>query len=139
MRGAKFDIEDHHYYNSPRWFATKFHEYDVRDRAMPPLYLGEVAVTSDDAGPLRGNLLAALAEGVFLLGCEQNADVVRMVSYAPLLANINGRTALTGAPPPWHAMIYFDGTRAFGTVSYYVWQLMSQNRPDRMVATQLEF
>jgi alpha-L-arabinofuranosidase len=48
---------------------------------------------------------------VFLLGCERNADAVRMVSYAPLLAQVEGRTELPGAPPPWHAMIYFDGTR----------------------------
>ena len=63
MRGAAFDVEDRHYYNSPRWFTSRFHEYDRRDRAEPPLYLGELAVTSGEAGPLRGNLLAALAEG----------------------------------------------------------------------------
>ena len=139
MRGAKFDVEDRHYYNSPRWFASRFHEYDARDRNQPPLYLGEVAVTSGDAGPLRGNLLAALAEGVFLMGCERNADTVRMVSYAPLLANIEGRTALTGAPPPWHAMIYFDGTRVFGTASYYLWRLFAEQQPDEMVAVATDF
>jgi hypothetical protein len=98
-----------------------------------------VAVTSGDAGPLRGNLLAALSEGVFLLGCERNADTVRMVSYAPLLAHVDGRTALTGAPPPWHAMIYFDGTRVFGTASYYLWKLFGTNRPDQMVAATVEY
>ena len=93
-------------------------------------------MTSGEAGPLRGNLLAALAEGVFLMGCERNADTVQMVSYAPLLANLEGRTALTGAPPPWHAMIYFDGTRVFGTASYYLWKLFGTNRPDQMVDGQ---
>ena len=139
MRGEAFDVEDRHYYNSPRWFTSRFHEYDRRDRAEPPLYLGELAVTSGEAGLLRGNLLAALAEGVFLMGCERNADTVRMVSYAPLLANIDGRTALTGAPPPWHAMIYFDGTRVFGTVSYYLWKLFGANRPDEMVEVRTEY
>jgi alpha-L-arabinofuranosidase len=104
MGGAVFDIEDQHYYNSPRWFMSRFNEYDRRDRNLPPLYLGEVAVTSNEGGPLRGNLLAALAEGVFLMGCERNADAVRMVSYAPLLGHVEGRTELTGAPPPWHAI-----------------------------------
>lgn len=139
MAGAKFDIEDRHYYNSPRWFATRFHEYDKRSRKLPPLYLGEVAVTTGEAGPQRGNLLAALSEGVFLMGCERNADAVQMVSYAPLLGHVEGRTALTGAPPPWHAMIYFDGTRIFGTVSYYLWQLMSVHRPDQMIAVETSF
>jgi alpha-L-arabinofuranosidase len=139
MRDAAFNIEDHHYYNSSRWFMSRFHEYDERDRSLPPLYLGELAVTSDEAGPLRGNFLAALAEGVFLMGCERNADVVKMVSYAPLLAHVDGRTALTGAPPPWHAMIYFDGSRVFGTASYYLWKLFGNNRPDEMVAVKTTY
>lgn len=139
MRDSKFDIEDQHYYNSPRWFATRFEEYDKRPRQLPPLYLGEVAVTTGEAGNLRGNLLAALSEGVFLMGCERNADVVSMVSYAPLLGHVEGRTELTGAPPPWHAMIYYDGTRSFGTVSYYLWKLFGANRPDHFVPTDVSF
>lgn len=139
MGDAHFDIEDQHYYNSPRWFASRFNEYDERDRSLPPLYLGEVAVTTGDAGNLRGNLLAALSEGVFLMGCERNGDVVRMVSYAPLLANVDGRTELTGAPPPWHAMIYFDGTRVFGTASYHLWKLFGANRPDYTLRTDISF
>jgi alpha-L-arabinofuranosidase len=71
------------------------------------------------------------------MGCERNADTVSMVSYAPLLGHVEGRTELTGAPPPWHAMIYFDGTRAFGTVSYYLWKLFGENVPDQMVKTDV--
>jgi len=137
MEGSEFDIIDRHYYSSPSWFISKYHEYDGRSRDMPPLYLGEVAVTTNQAGRLRGNLQAALAEGVFLLGCERNADAVQMVSYAPLLANVQGRTGLTGSPPPWHAMIYFDGTRVFGTASYYLWKMFGENRPDQIVQTTL--
>ncbi len=139
MSHAQFDIEDQHYYNSPRWFATRFHQYDDRDRSLPPLYLGELAVTTGEAGPLRGNLRAALSEGVFLMGCERNADVVCMVSYAPLLGHVDGRTELTGAPPPWHAMIYLDGTRAFGTVSYHLWKVFGANRPDHCLQTEVSF
>jgi alpha-L-arabinofuranosidase len=139
MRGAMFDLVDRHYYQNPRWFQTRFHEYDTRDRSLPPLYLGEVAVTSGEAGPQRGNLLAALSEGVFLLGCERNADTVQMVSYAPLLAHVEGRTALTGAPPPWHAMIYFDGTRVCGTASYYLWKMFGTNRPDQIVQADVDY
>ncbi len=139
MRNAVFDIEDAHFYNSPRWFMSRFHEYDQRDRRLPPLYLGEVAVTSQEGGPQRGNLLAALAEGIFLMGCERNGDAVRMVSYAPLLGHVEGRTELTNAPPPWHAMIYFDGNRAFGTVSYYLWKLLAASRPDHTVQADVTF
>ena len=31
---------------------------------------------------------SALGEAAFLTGCERNSDVVRMTSYAPLLAHI---------------------------------------------------
>ena len=138
-RNTQFDIEDSHHYESPRWFATGFNMYDKRDRKLAPLYLGELAVTTGDAGNLRGNLRAALSEGVFLMGCERNADVVRMVSYAPLLANVDGRTELINAPPPWHAMIYFDGTRVFGTASYYLWKLFGESKPARTVQTDVSF
>jgi alpha-L-arabinofuranosidase len=136
---VKYDIEDAHYYNSPRWFMSRFRDYDDRDRSLSPLYLGEVAVTSNEGGPTRGNLLAALAEGVFLMGCERNSDVVKMVSYAPLPGHVEGRTELTNAPPPWHAMIYHDGTRVFGTVSYYLWKLLGTNLPSRTINTEVAF
>jgi alpha-L-arabinofuranosidase len=133
MPAKLYDIADQHYYNNPAWFMSRFNEYDNRDRNLAPLYLGEAAVTSQDGGRYRGNLLAALAEGVFLMGCERNADAVRMVSYAPLLAHVNGRTW------DWHGMIYHDGTRVFGTVSYYLWKLFSVNRPGYTFRTDVTF
>lgn len=131
MPAELYQIADRHYYNNPTWFLNRFNEYDRRDRGLAPLYLGEVAVTSQDGGPYRGNLLAALAEGVFLMGCERNADVVQMISYAPLLAHVNGRTW------DWHGMIYHDGTRVFGTASYYLWKLFGLNRPSYTARTDV--
>lgn len=128
-----YQIADQHFYNSPSWFMSRFDMYDDRDRSLPPLYLGEVAVTSQQGGPIRGNLLAALAEGVFLMGCERNADAVQMVSYAPLLAHVNGRSW------GWHAMIYHDSTRVFGTASYYLWQLFATQRPDVVVKAETTY
>jgi alpha-L-arabinofuranosidase len=131
MKDASFDIEDNHYYNSPQWFMNQQGMYDQRDRRLPPVYLGEVAVTSAEGGDLKGNLIAALGEGVYLMGCERNADVIRMISYAPLLAHVDGRSG-------WHGMIYHDSTRAFGTASYYLWQLFAQHRPDHTLKTGVE-
>lgn len=136
---TRTELVDEHYYNSPEWFISNFHRYDDTDRNSPPIYIAEVAVTSAAGGKNKGNLVSALAEGVFLLGCERNADHVRMVSYAPLLANVNGRTALAGAPPPWHGMIYFDSSRVFGTASYYLWQTLAANLPDRTLPTAISF
>ncbi len=132
MKDCRFDIEDNHFYNSPQWFMANFDHYRQRSRDLPPVYCGEVAVTSGEGGDLKGNLFAALGEGVFLMGCERNADVVKMVSYAPLLAHVNGRSG-------WHGMIYHDSTRTFGTVSYYLWKLFAENRPDFTLQTDVKF
>ncbi len=131
MRDAAFDIEDNHFYNTPAWFVSNQDMYRKRDRKLPPVYLGEIAVTSDEGGPEKGNMVSALSEGVFLMGAERNADVVRMVSYAPLLANADGRSG-------WHGMIYFDTQRAYGTVSYYLWKLFGVNRPGSTVKTDVQ-
>ncbi len=127
---APTEMVDEHYYNSPRWFLDHADLYDGRDRSLPPVYVGEVAVTSDEGGPDKGNLRAALAEGAFLLGLERNADAVRMVSYAPLLGHVSGRSG-------WHGMIYFDSLRAYGTASYHLWKLFGNNLPSRVFPTEV--
>ena len=49
-----------------------------------------------------------------------------LASYAPLFGNVNGCQ--------WHPnMIYFDNHRAMGSISYYVQQMYSQNRGDRLL------
>ena len=128
MRDCKFQIEDIHYYSSVQWFLNNYNLYDERDRKLPQVYLGELAATSGDAGELKGNLIGALAEGVFMMGCERNGDVVRMISYAPLLSNVQ---RVNG----WHAKIYHDTTRCFGTVSYYLWKLFGESVPTFTVAS----
>lgn len=56
-----------------------------------------------------------------MTGLEQNADVVKMATYAPLFAHIDGWQ--------WRPdMIWFDNLRSVRTSSYYVQQLFSTNR-----------
>ncbi|HVT79157.1 MAG TPA: alpha-L-arabinofuranosidase C-terminal domain-containing protein [Phycisphaerae bacterium] len=134
MRGATVEMVDDHHYADPNYFINA--SFDNRSRNQPPLYLGEVAVTSPPQAQ-RGNVQCALAEGIYLLNGEKNADVVKMVSYAPLLGHVNGLTELAGAPPPWHAMIYFDSNRIYGTASYYLWKTIGINRPDVNLQTKI--
>jgi alpha-L-arabinofuranosidase len=133
------EMADEHYYSNPLFFINGYHRYDKTDRKTPPIYIAEVAVTSGEGGRDKGNLVSALSEGVFLMGCERNADHVQMVSYAPLLGNVHGRNDLAGAPPPWHGMIYFDSSRAYGTVSYYLWKTFAENRPETTWQTDVRF
>jgi alpha-L-arabinofuranosidase len=112
------DLLDEHYYRSPDWFAAAFHKYDSYDRQGPKVYVGEYAVTNG-CGNL-GNMNAALGEAVYMMGMENNGDVVKLASYAPIFVNENDAR--------WRPdMIRFSSSRVMGTPSYYVQQLMPQH------------
>jgi alpha-L-arabinofuranosidase len=132
QRRAPTEMVDDHFYNAPLWFMSNVGLYDRRDRALPPVYVGEIAVTSGEGGEDKGNVISALAEGAFLMGIERNADVVKMVSYAPLLAHVRGRSG-------WHGMIYFDSATSYGTASYHLWKLFGLNVPDVTLSTTVDF
>ena len=106
-------IIDEHYYEPNSYFLSK-RQYDSypRDRKTK-VYLGEYA--SKDK-----KLIDALAEGLYLLHVERNADIVCMTSYAPLFARKKADN--------WNPdLIYFDNERPFLTCSYYVQQLFGKS------------
>ena len=106
-------IMDEHYYE-PRDYFLKSRQYDKypRDRKTK-VYLGEYAAKDK-------KLIDALAEGLYLLHVERNADVVVMTSYAPLFARKNATN--------WNPdLIYFDNERPYLTCSYYIQQMFGQS------------
>ena len=106
-------IIDEHYYEPNTYFLSS-RQYDKypRDRKTN-VYLGEYAAKDK-------KLIDALAEGLYLLHVERNADIVCMTSYAPLFAK---KDATNWNPD----MIYFDNERPYLTCSYYVQQLFGQS------------
>ncbi|MEP6755822.1 MAG: alpha-L-arabinofuranosidase C-terminal domain-containing protein [Chthonomonadales bacterium] len=122
------EMIDEHYYNTPEWFLMNADRYDKYARTGPKIYVGEYAVTTN-AG--LGNLHAAVSEAAFMAGMERNSDMVKMASYAPLFANVKDRK--------WNPdAIGFDGTRSYGTPSYYVQQMFAQNRADVVLPTEVK-
>ena len=112
------EMVDEHYYRNPKWFADRFDKYDSYDRSKYKIYVGEYAVTSQ-FGDI-GNLNAALGEAVYMMGMENNSDVVVMNSYAPIFVNENDAR--------WRPdMIRFNSNKVMGTPSYYVQQLFPNN------------
>ena len=106
-------ILDEHYYEQRDYFLTN-RQYDSYPRnRKTKVYLGEYAAKDK-------KLIDALAEGLYLLHVERNADVVEMTSYAPLFA----RKGATNWNPD---LIYFDNERPFLTCSYYIQQLFGQS------------
>ncbi|MEV4352324.1 alpha-L-arabinofuranosidase C-terminal domain-containing protein [Actinoplanes sp. NPDC049596] len=122
-RDTRSDMVDEHYYNSPSWFLQNNARYDAYDRSGPKVFLGEYA--SQDA-----KFANSLAEAAYMTGLERNADVVRMASYAPLLANIDH--------VQWRPdLIWFDADESWGTTSYQTQQLFMNNVGDRVVPSTL--
>ena len=121
------DLLDEHFYRSPDWFAAAFRKYDSYDRKGPKIYVGEYAVTNG-YGNL-GNMNAALGEAVYMMGMENNSDVVELASYAPIFVNENDAR--------WRPdMIRFSSSRVMGTPSYYVQQLMPQHLGTQVVKVE---
>jgi alpha-L-arabinofuranosidase len=118
-KAAKVEMVDEHYYNSPAWFLGNNKRYDAYDRAGPKVFLGEYA-------SLDNKLFNSLAEASYMTGLERNADVVKLASYAPLLANIDH--------VQWKPdMIWFDNDESWGSTSYQVQKLFMTNVGDRVV------
>ena len=124
------DILDEHYYRSPAWFAGQYNRFDNYDRKGPIIYPGEYAVTQGYG--TTGNLNAAMGEAVFMIGMENNADIVRMSSYAPIFVNENG---IQWRPD----MIRFNSSQSFGTPSYWVQQLFPTHIGNRLVKSELQW
>jgi alpha-L-arabinofuranosidase len=109
-------VVDEHNYKTPDWFLNNTHRYDTYDRTKSKVYVGEYASWGN-------NLYNALAEAVYMISLERNGDIVKMASYAPLLAKQNHTS--------WNPdLIYFTNTAVLPTVNYYVQKLFASNEGD---------
>ncbi|HET6858296.1 MAG TPA: alpha-L-arabinofuranosidase C-terminal domain-containing protein [Streptomyces sp.] len=118
-RAAGVEMVDEHYYNSPQWFLENNARYDAYDRQGPKVFLGEYA--SQD-----NRMRNALSEAAFMTGLERNADVVKLASYAPVLASTDDSQ--------WRPdLIWFDNSKSWGSANYEVQKLFMNNVGDRVV------
>jgi len=122
-------IMDEHYYERREYFLTS-KQYDSypRDRKTK-VYLGEYSVQERGHGNQWGD---ALAEALYLMHVERNADIVVMTSYAPLLSYRHNTN--------WNPdLIYFDNEKPFLTCSYYVQQIFGQSSGDQYYGDCVKF
>jgi alpha-L-arabinofuranosidase len=121
-REANVDMVDEHYYNSPQWFLQNNDRYDSYDRGGPKVFLGEYAS--------QGNAFKnALSEAAFMTGLERNADIVKLASYAPLLAN---EDYVQWSPD----MIWFNNHASWNSANYETQKLFMNNVGDRVVPSK---
>ncbi|MEO8222449.1 MAG: alpha-L-arabinofuranosidase C-terminal domain-containing protein [Specibacter sp.] len=119
----KMDLVDEHYYNDPEWFLKNTKRYDSYDRDAPKVFLGEYASKGNGVNN-------ALAEAAYMTGLERNADVVKMASYAPLLA-AQGNTQWTPD------MIFFDNGKSWTTPNYDVQKMFMTNVGKKVVPSSM--
>ncbi|HVT87234.1 MAG TPA: alpha-L-arabinofuranosidase C-terminal domain-containing protein [Tepidisphaeraceae bacterium] len=119
-------VDDHHYMTIPQALDLA-HGYDNADRNGPKLFIGEWATRIPASGDTC-NLAAGVADAAFLTGLERNADVIIMNCYAPLFVNVNP------GGKQWNVdLIGYDALNSFGSPSYYVQSMFSNNRGDTVV------
>jgi alpha-L-arabinofuranosidase len=133
LRALNADFVDEHCYANPIWFLSNSQRYDRYDRNGPKVFFGEYAVQTDKIVSVdnRNNWEGALAEAAFLTGVERNAEVVRMASYAPLFAHVDG----------WQwtpDLIWADNLRVLRTPNYQVQQLYMHHRGDVVLPVVLQ-
>ena len=119
MKELKVDLYDEHYYRNEQWFLSHGLRYDSYDRKGPRVFAGEYACHGK--GKKWNHFETSLYEAAHMTGMERNADLVHMATYAPLLAHVEGWQ--------WRPdMVWFDNTRMFKSVSYYVQQMYARNK-----------
>ena len=130
LKEMNAEIVDEHYYKSPEWFRANADRYDSYDRNGPQVFAGEYAAQSvATASPENeNNWECALSEAAFMIGIERNADLVRMTSYAPLMAHTEGWQWKTD-------LIWFNNLNSYGTPSYYVQKMYGQNPGTHLLKT----
>ena len=127
MKELGCDLYDEHFYRNEKWFLSSGLRYDNYDRTKkaPKVFAGEYACHGK--GKKWNHYESSLYEAAFMTGLERNADIVNMATYAPLFAHVEGWQ--------WRPdMIWYDNTRMFKSVSYYVQQMYSTNKGTNVVS-----
>ena len=140
VQSRKPDVTDEHYYRSVDTFLQMSPGFAKNyDRNGPEIFVGEWAAYETSFPPWNNrshnepptpNLKAAIGDGVFMAAMERNSDLIKMQCYAPLLVNVNpgGRQ--------WRPdMIGYDAISAYGSPSYYAFQMFSRNVGDEILST----
>ncbi|KAJ1585475.1 hypothetical protein NDA12_001731 [Ustilago hordei] len=138
----RVDLLNQPIYGIPSDFIEKYHMYDDASRTNNTVFYSmEFAVINsgmeaDDnvwfgPGRLHHSILqGSLAESVFILGMENNCDIVRGAAYAPELSNESDDRASQSTP----GLLEFDTTKVISSTSWLMQSLISANRISQNLA-----
>jgi alpha-N-arabinofuranosidase len=140
VHSRKPDMTDEHYYRSVDEFLRMSPNYAQKyPRSGPEIFVGEWAAYETPFVPWDGrsknepptpNLKAAIGDAAFMAAMERNSDLILMQCYAPLFVNVN-----PGARQWRPDCIGYDAISAYGSPSYYAFQMFSCNLGDQILST----
>jgi len=132
VHSRKPDLLDDHFYINIPTALRQAHLYDNYDRKATKVFVGEWATNNPRVGdtPM---MAFALGDAAWLTGLERNADVVLMNCYAPLFVNVN-----PGARQWAVDLIGYNALDSFGSPSYYVQKMFSNNRGDVVLPAKFD-
>lgn len=129
-RKSRSEWVDSHFYSGEEYFIANHNrfDFDKYSRRSPSVFIGEFGSVYE---PSRGSLQAAIGEACFLIGAENNPDIVKRLAYSPVMGNVNYE--MYGSP-----LLTFDNHRVVASPSYYLWQLFASHRGDEVLKSVVE-
>lgn len=123
---SEIEVFDEHYYRNVQWAVDNFHRFDHYKRQGIRLYVAELGIMGNGVGgPVGQYPTAILAEGIFKMALERNADLKPIMADRPLMRNwecIN-----RGELQP---MLLNSSTRSVKTFNYYLCKMLRDNTID---------
>jgi len=126
--GLPTQVADEHYYSTPMYFAERTRYFDAYDRNGPQIFIGEFEAAN---GPEVASTYAAMTELAYMLGVENNQDIVTLLAYAPMLQNVDYTTWMPN-------LIAFDQTRIYGIPTYHGMAMLAGNRGKEVLTHEVE-
>ncbi|MCR4593450.1 MAG: hypothetical protein K5761_00155 [Clostridiales bacterium] len=125
-------IFDEHYFTEDSSLYNMIDRYDKYERTGAGVTVGSYSATSDGYGTIetKSNIWSALEEAAFLSGIEKNADIVKMIAYAPTFAKVNAQSKSVN-------MIWFDSQDICLSPDYFVHMLYANNTGNKYISTKL--
>ena len=119
----EIEVFDEHYYRNVQWAIDNFHRFDHYKRQGIRLYIAELGIMGNGVGgPVGQYPTAILAEGIFKMALERNADLKPIMADRPLMRNwecIN-----RGDLQP---MLLNSSTQSVKTFNYHLCKMLRDN------------
>ena len=126
----EIEIWDEHYYKDVPWAVQNFHKYDTFQRRGIDLCIMELGIQNNGVGGRSGAYPGSiLAEGVFKMMLERNADLNPIMADRPLMRNWESIERNEMQP-----QLLNSSTLSARTFNYWMSKMLRDNKVDKVYA-----